>query len=176
MIGGVKRLALAALLAVGVMALARADEGAYRNLVGMAQAAASDPGPNPDDAPANPARGTDALRDAIADVPAPLPTPEAKPDAPRSPTPRSVPGGDAPAAPSRPRLWARLYATLRPTPRRPSALSDAFELLVSTAAVRAAAAPLPALMPPPDSEAVKAGERRGLAELLSTTAAPAGGQ
>jgi hypothetical protein len=175
---GVKRFSLAALLAFGVMALARADDGAYRNLLGMAQAAATDKGPDPDDAPASPQRGADALKDAIADAPPPVPA--AKPDAPvpaaaRSELPRADFAEIVVAAPPRPRLWTRLYATLRPSWHRPAALSGPFDLAVSTPAVRAPA-PLPALMPPPDSEAVKAGERRGMAELMSTSAAGSAGQ
>ncbi len=159
------------------MAFARAEDGAYKNLVGMAQAAATDKGPNPDDAPANPSRGTDALKDAIADVPAPAPPAAAsRPDASGALRPaafRLDPAASEDAPPSRPRLWTRLSATLRPSPRRSTVPPGSFETAVSTGAVRAPA-PLAALMPPPDSEAVKAGERRGLAELLSTSAAEAG--
>ena len=161
-----KRFSLAALLALGVLALARADEGAYQNLVVLARAAATDRGPDPD-ALAEPKRGTDALKDPLADAPL-SPASTAKPAAANPETPSAVPVA---AAPSRPLLWTRLYATLRPSWRRPAFPAVSSEPAVSTVAVRT---PLPALMPPPDSEAVKAGERRGMAELLSTSAVVTG--
>jgi hypothetical protein len=161
----VKQIPLAALLALGVFAFARADEGAYRNLVGMAQAAATDRGPDAGDAPERAPGGAEALKDAVADVPAPR-LPATKADA--------APGAVAAPAAAKSRLWTRLYSTLLPSWRRPASLQSAFEPAVSTGTVRAMI-PLPALMPPPDSEAVTAGERRGLAELMSVSA-PTGGQ
>ncbi len=155
-----RRFSLATLLALGAFAFARADEGAYKNLVGMARAAATDRGPDADDARC----GRDGLTEGVADVPAPR--------APEAPAPNT---GAAPAAVSgpaaaKPRLWTRLYATLLPSWRHPSSLASAFDPAVSTGAVRARMTPLPALMPPPDSEAVAAGERRGMAELMSVSA------
>lgn len=167
-----KRYPLAALLAFGFFAFARADEGAYRNLVGMAQAAATDRGPDADDAPDRAATGTEALKDALTDVR----PPRAAAPAPSSPAAFSAPAAGGvpslvavPAAP-RPRLWTRLYSTLVPSWRRPSRRSSSFDAAASTGAVRAPMTPLPALMPPPDSDAVAAGERRGLAELMSVSA------
>jgi hypothetical protein len=165
----VKRIPLAALLALGSFAFARADDGAYKNLVGMARAAATDRGPDVDDAPERASSEPDALKDAVADVPAP-----GSSEAP-APKPAAAPAAVAAPAAEKPRLWTRLYATLLPSWRRPPSLSTAFDPAVSTGPVRARMTPLPALMPPPDSEAVSAGERRGLAELMSVSA-PASGQ
>jgi hypothetical protein len=162
-------------------ALARADEGAYTSLVGMAQSAQQDQGPDagaippgagktgPKDAggserpsaAAGAAEAPEALKDAVADAPAPRGAAAKAAGAAGSPafSFSPVPG---------PRLWTRLYATLMPSWRRIPALKSGFEPSVSTATARA---PLSFLVPPPDSEAVKAGERRGLAELLSASAA-----
>lgn len=163
-----KRIPLAALLALGVFAFARADEGAFKNLVGMAQAA-TDRGPDADDAPPNASARMGALKDAVADVPAPRA--QASSTAPNA---DAAPGAVAAPAAAKPRLWTRLYATLLPSWRRPLPLSSAFEAAVSTGPVRARMAPRPALMPPPDSEAVTAGERRGLAELMSVSSPESG--
>ena len=114
-----KRIPLAALLALGVCAFARADEGAYKNLVGMAQAAATDRGPDADDAPER----------------APAPNTA-------DPAPAAV---LAPAV-SKPRLWTRLYSTLLPAWRSPSSLRGAFEPAVSTIPARALMISLPALL------------------------------
>jgi hypothetical protein len=167
----VKIMPLAALLALGFFAFARADEGAYKNLVGMAQAAATDRGPDADDAPERAATGTEALKDALTDVRAP----RAAAGVPASPAAFAAAKADpapifvsVPAAP-KPRLWTRLYSTLVPSSRRPAFRSSGFEAAASTWTVRAPMTPLPALMPPPDSDAVAAGERRGLAELMSVS-------
>jgi hypothetical protein len=170
----VNRIPLAALLALGVFSFARADEGAYKNLVGMAQAA-PDRGPEADDAPtdASPKMGT--LKDAVADVPSPRARSDAAPFSPFSPFSPFAAGSAAPKAgaaaspaAAAPRLWTRLYATLLPSWRRPAPRSSAFETAVSTGPA-GGRTPLAALMPPPDSEAVSAGERRGLAELMSVS-------
>jgi len=174
---------LAALIALGLFALARADEGAFKSLAGMAQAAPA-AGPEADDAPTDAAPKMGALRDAVADIPSPraaassAPSPAAAAPAPSSAAkPAPAPAAAAPAAAaSAPRLWTRLYSTLLPSWRPPQLLSSSFEAPLSTgsAAVRsmpppAPRSPLSALMPPPDSEAVTAGERRGMAELMSVT-------
>lgn len=159
-----KRTFLAALTATAVFALARADDGAYLSLIGMARSAKTDRGP---DAGAAPERRSAAVQ-------------ASKTDGPGASGAEADDGAalrDAVAQPlvPKPRLWTRLYATLLPPWRRTPALQDAFEPAVSTSAARVRR-PLPALMPPPDSESVKAGERRGLAELLSASAAPSGVQ
>lgn len=174
-----KRISFAALALVLIhyTSYAGADEGAYKNLVGMAQSAATDRGPDPDDAPARAPAGPEEFKDAVADVPSPraAPAPTAAPggssssrsapvfsEAPvRAPAPAA-----APAAP-KPRFWTRLYSTLLPSWRRPPSLQSAFDPVLSTAAVRAT---LPAAMPSSGSEAVSAGERRGLSELMSVPA------
>jgi hypothetical protein len=163
----VKRLPLAVLLAFGALAFARADEGAYKSLVGMARTAATDRGPDAEDAAERASTGTDVLKDALADVPAP----RARAAAPSRAAPKADAGAAAPAPPPAavPRLWTRLYATLLPSWRHPYSLAGAFEPASSTGPVRARMTPLPALMPPPASEAVAAGERRGLAELMSVS-------
>lgn len=176
-----KRVPLAVLLALTAFAFARADDGAYKNLVGMARAASTDRGPDPGDVLAR--TGTDALKDALADVPSPRaaaarPAPPAGPASPAAPgtaPAAAAPRPDAVSVPAArpPRLWTLLYSRLLPARRPSPAPANEFEAPVSTAAVRTPAAPLPALMPPPDSEAVEAGERRGMAELMSV-ASPTG--
>lgn len=170
-----KKLSFAALLVIGFFAFARADEGAFKSLAGMAQAA-SDPGPEADDAPTNAAPKMGALKDSVADIPAPragaaAPVSSSALAAPASPAAatNAAPSPAAAASPaaSAPRLWTRLYSKLLPAWRRPVILSSSFEAPLSTGPAAARAVPLPALMPPPDSEAVSAGERRGLAELMS---------
>ncbi|MFI5348328.1 MAG: hypothetical protein ACHQ2Z_02185 [Elusimicrobiota bacterium] len=184
-----KGLPFAALLALGLLQrapLAGADEGAYKNLVGMAKAAETERGPDAGDAPERASTGTEALKDALADVPAPRspssPKTGAAAGAAAAPVVTagaevSTPGPAVVAVPppAKPRLWTRLYSTLLPSWRRPPSLQSAFDPMVSTVSFRASMAPLPALMPPPDSEAVSAGERRGLAELLSVSS-PTGGK
>ena len=171
-----KRIPLAALLAFGSFVLARADEGAYKSLTGMAQAAATDRGPDVEadtDAVPRNKPAVDELKDSVADVPSPR-APEANAAAEALPAALSAAKTDAapgavlvPAA-GKPRLWTRLYATLLPSWRRASSRSS-FEPALSTGTVRVRMTPLPALMPPPDSEAVSAGERRGMAELMSVS-------
>ena len=166
-----KRLPLAALLALGVFALARADEGALKSLAGMAQAA-PDAGPEADDAPTDAAPKMGTLRDAVADVPSPraaAAAPSAAAPAPAAAAPKAAPAPAAPAATPAAKLLTRLYSTLLPSWHRPVLLSSAFEAPLSTAPAAVRASPLPALMPPPDSEAVSAGERRGMAELMSVS-------
>jgi hypothetical protein len=163
---------LAALLIAVGLASARADEGAYGSLMGMARSASQDRGPDADDgsAPARDDAMRDALKDAVAQTPAPR-------DAARA---RSVPAAETeqgrapvsvPAAPA-PRLWTRLYSTLIPSWRRTASFKSEFDATSSSAAATAA---LPPALPAPltDAAAVKAGERRGLAELMSTSVAPA---
>ena len=177
-----KRIAFAALLALFYStSLAGADEGAYKNLVGMARAAQTERAPDPDDVPERASTGSEALKDALADVPAPRAPSSPKSGAAAIPAavPAAAPSAAAPPpvavpASAKPRLWTRLYSTLLPSWRRPPAPRSEFDPLVSTAPFRGSMIPLPALMPPPDSEAVSAGERRGLAELLSVSAPTAG--
>ncbi|MFI5363580.1 MAG: hypothetical protein ACHQ49_16560 [Elusimicrobiota bacterium] len=166
-----KRLPLAVMLALGVFVVARADEGAYKNLVGMAKAAQTDRGPDPNDVPDRASTGTEALKDAIADVPSPGAAAAKASRAARDVVPLPADAGAvaAPAAARTP-LWTRLYSTLLPAWRRAPEPAAEFAAAPSTAAARSTPAPLRALMPPPDSEAVTAGERRGLSELMSVSA------
>jgi hypothetical protein len=173
-----KTLACLAIALSSVLASARADEGAYHSLVGMARSAQTDRGPEDGAQPADAAKAAapdaaapakdpageaalrDALRDALADIPAQKSTA----------TRRSTEPAPAPAP--APRLWTRLYSTLIPSWRQTPVLKSTYDAPASSAAA-AGLRPLRALVPPPDSEAVKAGERRGLAELLSSSAVPA---
>ena len=168
----------AVLLALGLFyyaSYAGADEGAYKNLVGMAQAAATDRGPDADDTAGRAPAAADELKDSLADIPAPRAASVPKPFA--AAVPAAAPAAPVVAVPpsSKPRLWTRLYSTLLPSWRRPPSLQDAFAPRVSTSSFRSPMPPLRALMPPPDSESVAAGERRGLAELMSVSA-PTGGK
>ncbi|MFI5345762.1 MAG: hypothetical protein ACHQ51_05250 [Elusimicrobiota bacterium] len=165
---------IAALLIASAFVSARADDAAYGSLVGMARSAARARTADAAEADAGGAddRMREALKDAVAQTPAPrapvrAPTAPA-PDAEEGRAPVSVPA----AAPAR-RMWTRLYSTLMPSWRRLPVLQDEFAPSASTATVRAAPpAAVAAPEPLPDSAAVKAGERRGLAELLSASAAP----
>jgi len=170
-----KTLACAAAALATVIALARADEGAYRSLVGMARAAEAERKPaapaEPDGADKPAERAADVLDGAASSAPAPdEPLKDALRDA--------LVRGPALAASARPaaappsRLWTKLYSTLVPSWRRMPVLRASYDAPSSTATA-AALRPLRSLVPPPDSEAVKAGERRGLAELLSSSVAPA---
>ena len=169
-----KRTFLAVLLACAAFAFARADEGAYDSLIGMAQSAKTDRGPDAGSLP-------DRAADGEGKTPASCGKEPKTHELPASGAPIEAGAGlkDAvaqpPAPKPRPRLLTRLYATLRPSWRKTPSLASEFEPAVSTAAVRLLP-PLSALMPPPDSEAVKAGERRGLAELMSASSAPTSGQ
>ncbi|MDE2142095.1 MAG: hypothetical protein KGL74_14795 [Elusimicrobia bacterium] len=138
-----RSVAFAVLALTAALTLARADEGAYVSLVGMARSAAHDRGPDAGDAPAH-GRPEREARPAVA----------------------------APAVRT-PRVWTRLYAALMPSWGRVPFLAnaDGFETASSTSAVRVP--PVAAPVPPPDAEAVRAGERRGLAELLSAAVVPA---
>jgi hypothetical protein len=171
---------------------ARAEEGAYVSLLGMARSAAVDRGPeagplgaqraDPDGA--GPATGVRAGPNAsvaagsgAADGAGPTrPTPSAPGSSAAAPASVFV-GGSVEAAggatvvarpPSpasaRSRRWALFYATLAPSSRRVSLAAPDF----STATVRASP-PVGAVL----DEPARAGARRGLAELLSTAASVA---
>jgi hypothetical protein len=168
----VKRpLLAAALLLASFFALARADEGAYGSLLGMARSAEQDRGPDADDVSGPDARMRDALKDAVAQAPAPRDAARAK----TAPSPRSDEERSAAFSPEAPpRIWTRLYSTLLPSWRRRPSLKSEFEPAVSSAAALSPRPAAPAAVP--DAAAVKAGERRGLAELLSASAAPSDAQ
>lgn len=168
---------------------ARADEGAYGSLVGMADSAAHDSGPDDGDIPPDAAARSnrDAARPAPRGAAAPdAPLASASPApsvAPAAPTPSSAPvdasslkdalaeppGPAARRAGPPPRPWTRLYSTLMPSWRKVPALKSGYDAPASTAPARAAARPAAPASIDPDSEAIKAGERRGLAELLSVS-------
>jgi hypothetical protein len=170
----VKRIPLAALIVFGALSFVRADDGAFKNLVGMAKAAETDRGPDAEDAPDRaPAASIapDALRDAVADVPVPRAALAPQSDGAPMPAAAASPVQSGAGAAPKARLWTRLYSTLLPSWRRPPSLRGEFDPAVSTAAVRATVSPARVAPPSPDSEAVAAGERRGLSELMSVPAA-----
>ena len=141
---GVKRLLLAGLLLLP--ALVRAESGdAYGSLVGMADGASSDKGPDAGELPKD--------EPAKASVPAPA---------------RKEKGDEAAAvtvpAPQTPRIWTRLFASLLPPMRRVAV----FEVEASTAAPRARPA-----TPRPATPASVAGTAQGLLEFVAATTAPA---
>jgi hypothetical protein len=168
----VKRL-IPAVLLLGALAFAnaRADDGAYGSLVGLAKTAVKNPAPEAEEGDASTAQMKEALKDAVAQPPEPRSQARAQPPAEtRNDDARVV----TPAPSQGPRVWTRLYSSLIPSWRRAPAipsLKSEFEPALSTAAVRAAPA-----APAPAPDAVKAGERRGLSELLSASAVPADAQ
>lgn len=137
---------------------ARADEGAYGSLVGAARSAAEDAGPDLGGSPA----ADGILKDALN---SPVRAPRAVR---RSAAPRRAEAEGAVAQPEAPapRLWTRLYAAL--TPSWHAVPSLAAGPAVSSATVRTSipGTPLARLA------AANAGERRGLAELISSFPAP----
>lgn len=172
------RLLLAVLLVVAPAAFSRAEQDdAYGNLIGMADSAATDKGPDageiPAGAPKTEAPAEQAPKDApapaeAAEGPKPEPAPTAKPAPPVRPARKERADDDgplvaAPAAPA-PRVWTRLFASLLPPP----APVGSFEVAASTSAappVRPAAARAV-------TRASVAGSAQGLRELVATATAP----
>lgn len=169
---------LAVLLAFA--AAARSQQGAYVTLVSMAEAAKEERGRTPGDGTDDRARASSAekkqqdlkaaaapaageeLRDAPADMPA-------RPVAPAAAARADAPRASAPVAAAR-KAWTRLSAALTPSGRVVLSYNGP---AVSTGTARAAAAaPAPIRLLRPDP-GVKAGEARGLDELMSAAAAPA---
>jgi len=174
-----KRLLLAAILVVSfalIRARARAEaDDAYGSLIGMADTAAGDRGPQageiPHDNPAMPKRRAEnpaPYASGAAELEsAPLVAVTAS--APAAPKPRrealkdddspavSVP----PAAP--PRVWTRLFASLLPSPARPAL----FEVELSTAPRR-----VRAKTSPHETAASTAGTAQGMRELVAAATAP----
>lgn len=171
-----KRLLLAGLLILP-FALARAEkDDAYGSLVGMADSAASDKGPEADEIPSGTApveerraaakpSGEEAGAEfgaARIDKPAEkasAPASASKPAA--SKTDDDEPLVSVPAA--SPRVWTRLFASLLP----PMTRIAAFEVAASTAPRRAGRAP-----ERPATEASVAGAAQGLLEIVSAATAP----
>ncbi len=128
-----KRLLLAAILVLSfalIRAGARAEaDDAYGSLVGMADSATGDRGPQageiPPDNPAMP---------ASAAIPARAP----KKTSAESPKDEDAPAVSVPPA-APPRVWTRLFASLLPPPARPAS----FEVALSTAPRRARAKTAP---------------------------------
>lgn len=166
----------AAFVLASLTAFARngSGAGAYGSLVGMAQSATEDAGPDAGELPPDRARVPEGLRDAVAQPPAvriaATPASAARPGSAGPAAPASAPDPRVVAAPppAAPRIWTRLYATLLPSWRPRGAVAASSAPALSTATFRAVPAPLPA-----DKDGVLAGEVRGLAELVSASAAPA---
>ncbi|OGS41926.1 MAG: hypothetical protein A2506_03025 [Elusimicrobia bacterium RIFOXYD12_FULL_66_9] len=144
-----KRTALAFLL-LSCGALARAEESAYVSLVGMAETAANDRGPE------------------AGEIPSDLPRrSEARPASRQLKSEQSLLVFGASARPASVRT--RLFASLTPSTRVPSLSS--FEVGVSTS-VRVQAASVPVTVWVEVSSAAHVGKIRGLAEYLAVAAAP----
>lgn len=174
-----KRLLLAGLLALPLALSrtgARADQDdAYGSLVGMADSAASDRGPEagavPPDSPAmeeasfSPAPSAEAPSPegatARAGKPAkPAPAPAARREAPTKED--DAPAVAVPAA-AAPRVWTRVFASLLPPMNRASS----FEVAASTAPRGARPE-----APRPSTPASAAGSAQGLIELVAVATAP----
>ena len=168
------RLFLAVLLVLPVAALVRADEdNAYGSLVGMADSASTDKGPEAGEIPSDlaptgrrtesepPADQTGPAEPAVARV-------EEKKIVSAGPAPsraRKENNAAAVAVPVAPaaRVWTRLFASLLP----PMTRVASFDIEVSTTILRARPAPVRAVTP-----ASAAGAAQGLLELVATATAP----
>lgn len=148
-----KRLLLAGLLVLP-FALARAQQSdAYGSLVGLADSASSDKGPQageilPDD-------GSARIETPVKKAAAPGTKREAAKDG-------DAPSVSVPAA-AAPRVWTRLFASLLPAMTR----VPSFEVAASTAARRGR--PEPAR---PATAASAAGSAQGLLEFVAVATAP----
>jgi|GEM_PF-2479298 len=149
---------LAAAFSLLLAVSAGAEEGAYLTLVSMGRAAATDRGPDPGAPPTDAARReaptSSAPSAAAATGGAYAPPAESPLDADVVAAENGAPGR---------RRWLRAVAVLSPARRRASSFAAPD---VSSATARAFRAP------PSADAAVRAGARRGLAELLSVCAAP----
>lgn len=175
---GMKRQGLAGLLLLTLALwrpIARADQDdAYGSLVGMADSASSDKGPDAGEVPADgPVSAERGLSVASAEV-----APKAASGAARAVIPtRKAPAqkreivkeDDAPvvAVPlaAAPRMWTKVFSSLLPAVVR----GDSFELEVSTVARRARAEPSRSA-----TAASLAGSAQGFLELVATASAPYG--
>jgi hypothetical protein len=171
-----KRLLLAGLLALPI-ALSRTgaraeQEDAYGSLVGMADSAADDKGPQageigPDLAEERSRSGPPEAAKTDSPAPAVARTP-GKPAASSSAAKReAAKNDDAPSVTvptaTAPRVWTRLFASLLP----PMTRTSAFEVSASTAARRVR--PEPARLA---TAASAAGSAQGLLELVAAATAP----
>jgi len=142
---------LAAAFSLLLAVSAGAEDGAYLTLVSMGRAAATDRGPDPGAPPTDAARRSAPTSSAPSAYAAPAEPPL---DADVVAAQNGAPGR---------RRWLRAVAVLSPARRRASSFAAPD---VSSATARAFPAP------PSADAAVRAGARRGLAELLSVCAAP----
>lgn len=172
-----KRLLLAGLLVLPVV-LARAQTGdAYGSLVGMADSAARDRGPQIDsdlagerlgsESPEAGKTGIEAPTDVSSEVKAVAPAPAPAP-APKRVKPRRE--DDEPVvfvSVAAPRVWTKIFSSLLPHMTRGSS----FEVATSTTARRAR--PEPAH---PATAASAAGSVQGMLELVASATAPYGAE
>ena len=170
------RLLLAGLLLLPALARAEGDD-ALGNLVGMADAAATDKGPDAGDVPKDEPRVDEVARTETSPEPAPESSPErVEPAKPAVTAPAPAPvrkekvkekDGDAPAvtvpAPQPPRIWTRVFASLLPSEPR----VGSFEIAASTEATRSLPAPSR-----PVTTASAAGAAQGLIEFVAVATAP----
>jgi len=172
-----KRLLLAGLL-VTTMALSRAvalagQDDAYGSLIGMAESASSDKGPEAGDMPSDLGNNRDAGRPG-ADAPKPVietrtaERREVKPAA-HAPAPKreaakddDAPSVAVPAAPA-PRVWTRLFSSLLP----PVARLPDFDVAISSVTRRRHPAPAH-----PATAESAAGSAQGMLELVAAATAP----
>lgn len=172
-----KRLLLAAIV-LASFAFARAgaraeSDDAYGSLIGMADSAAGDKGPQAGEVPSDNAAMREARR---AESPA-YASGSAEPEAPVS-APRAAPKpakakreaareDEAPAVavppPAPRRAWTRMFSSLMPPPSRPSS----FEVALSTAPRR-----YRAKTSPHETPASVAGVAQGMLELVAAATAP----
>lgn len=176
-----KRLLLAGLLVLP-FAIARAQQNdAYGSLIGMADSAASDQGPQagvmPPDRPADdegPRSPADAKSDSSpaverteADIVPPAPAPARRAPSTRRDRSEKSRDDDAPSvavpAAGAPRVWTKFFSSLMP----PMARIRAFEVAASTAARRARPE-----APRPATAASDAGAAQGLLELVAAATTP----
>ena len=173
-----KRLLLAGLLVLP-FALARAQQGdAYGSLVGMADSAASDQGPQageigsdlagerlgsepPEAAKAGFEAPAGERSEVKVEAPAPARAPKRERVKPRRED--DEPAVSVPAA-AAPRVWTKVFSSLLPNMTRGSS----FEVAASTAARRARPGPAR-----PDTAASAAGSAQGMLELVAVAPNPA---
>ncbi len=174
------RLLLAVSLVCAPAGFSRAEQDdAYGNLIGMADSASSDKGPDAGEIPPDTAARPNSSSGEPSKAESPTdesPKPEAaaapapvKPAQPVRPAARERADDDsaavaAPATPA-PRVWTRVFAALMP----PMTRIDTFEVASSTVPAR----PRAASAPRPVTVASDAGSALGLRELVSTATAPA---
>ncbi len=172
-----KRLLLAGLLAASfalIRAGARAESDAYGSLVGMADSAAGDKGPQAGEIPPDnaamperrreegPAYSSGSAEPETAAAPAPAAAPKPAKVKREAAKEDEAPAVTAPP-PAPPRAWTRLFSKLMPAPQRPSS----FEIAISTAPRRYRAKTAPR-----ETAASASGAAQGMLEFVAAATAP----